>query len=362
MNYNFSIFVVFNCINKRLQNIRLPIYRIILSIFLICSFTSELLSQDIHFSQFYNAPQNHNPALVGAFAEDSRFIANYRRQWSSVPVPYLTFSGAFDTKVYNKIAPNGFFALGGVFNYDRQGTSALRLSQFALSGSYTHQLSDQQSITAGFQLGTINRRFQLDDLTFENQYNGDIFDPGSDSRERFEETSKTFLDMGFGVNFYTQSDEGFRLNAGLGLFHLTRPAQNFYNQTDARLPFRWTGHLSGQAPLNELFDLQFRLLGQFQGPYQELLLGTAAVYKLSTTRNKEIYLSLGTNYRYASESDAIIPTLGVRYGAWYGEFSYDINISEFELATNGAGGPELSLIYTITKVKPPPVFKACPIF
>lgn len=319
-------------------------------------------SQDIHFSQFYNAPQNLNPALTGAFAEDSRFIANYRRQWSSVPVPYLTFSGAFDTKVYNKIAPNGFFALGGVFNYDRQGTSDLRWSQLALSAAYTHQLSDLQSLTAGFQLGTVNRRFRLDDLTFENQFNGDIFDPGSDSRERFEETSRSFLDLGFGINFYTRSDAGFRLNLGAGLFHLTRPSQNFYNQTDANLPFRWTGHVGGAAPLAEKMDLQFRLLGHFQGPYREFLIGSAAVYKLSETRNQEVYISLGTNYRYASESDAIIPTLGLRYGMWYAEFSYDINISEFDMATNGAGGPELALIYKITKVKPPPVFKSCPIF
>jgi type IX secretion system PorP/SprF family membrane protein len=331
-------------------------------LFLTWTIASNTWAQDIHFSQFYNAPQNLNPALTGAFAEDIRFIANYRRQWASVPVPYLTFSGAFDTKVYNKIAPNGFFAFGGVFNYDRQGTSALRWSQLALNAAYTHQLSDEQSITAGFQLGTVNRRFRLDDLTFENQFNGDIFDPASDSRERFEQSSRTFLDLGFGLNFYTRSDAGFRLNIGAGLFHLTRPAQNFYNQTDAELPFRWTGHLGGLAPLADKVDLRFRLLGHFQGVYQEFLIGTAAIYKLSEVRSKELFISFGTNFRYGSESDAIIPTLGLKYGMWYAEFSYDINISDFEVATNGAGGPELALIYTIAKVKPPPVFKACPIF
>jgi len=109
-------------------------------------------------------------------------------------------------------------------------------------------------------------------------------------------------------------------------------------------------------------DLKFRLLSQFQGPYHEYLIGSALVYKLSDQRGKEMSVNFGTNYRYSDESDAVIPAVGVQYLMWYAEISYDINLSQFEQATNGAGGPELSVIYTITKVKPPKLFKACPIF
>lgn len=324
--------------------------------------SSNTNAQDIHFSQFYNSPLNLNPALTGAFAEDMRFIGNYRNQWSSVPVPYLTFSGSYETKIYSNIAPNGFFTLGAVFNYDQQGTSELKLTQLSLSGAYTHMLSDYSSLTAGFQVGSMNRSFSLDNLTFENQYNGDVFDPLSNTREDFPSTSKTFIDIGTGLNFFAMSDKGFNINIGGGLFHLTRPQQNFYNQTESNLPFRITGHLAGKAPVNEKMDVQFRLLSQFQGPYQEYLIGSALVYKINDARGKELAFSIGTNYRYANESDAVIPTMGLRYLSWYGEFSYDVNVSAFDIATNGKGGPEFSLIYTITKVKPPKTFKACPIF
>ena len=90
--------------------------------------------------------------------------------------------------------------------------------------------------------------------------------------------------------------------------------------------------------------------------------GASVEYKVNATRGKELSVRLGTNYRYADESDAVIPTFGINYLSWQFGLSYDINISQFKTATNGNGGPEIALIYTITKVKPPKTFKACPIF
>jgi len=363
ISFHWKVFLLICVYQAKLQLFDLKLIthkQALFWIILLCSTKS--FAQDIHLSQFYNSPMNLNPALTGIFPEDIRFIANYREQWSSVPVPYLTFSGAYDTKIFSKLAPNGFFSVGGVFNYDKQGTGELRLTQLSLAGSYTHQVGELSFLSLGLQMGSINRRFNMDGLTFENQYNGDVFDPNLDPRENFQNTSKTFLDFGTGLNYYFQSESGFDLNIGGALFHLSKPDQSFFNQTSATLPFRMTGHLAGKAPLNPKMDLKFRLLGQFQGPYQEFLLGSALLYKLNDSRGKAMSLSLGTNFRYAGESDAIIPTVGFQYLSWYAELSYDINISQFKQATNGAGGPELALIYTITKVKPPKAFKACPIF
>ena len=319
-------------------------------------------AQDIHFSQFYNSPLNINPALTGIFPEDMRFIANYRRQWQSVPVPYLTFSGAYDQKYAHRALPNGFLGLGLIFNYDQQGVAELKLTQLALSVSYTHQLNEMNLLGIGVQLGTSARAFNTDGLNFENQYNGDIFDPSLSSRENFDNTSRAFMDFGAGLNWHLQLENGFRLDAGFGIFHLNRPEQNFYNQTTAELPFRTAVYGIGTAVLNERMDWRVRLIWQNQQPYREVLTGTSFVYYLNKDRGKELAFELGTNYRYADESDAVIPTLGVRYQMWRAEFSYDINLSQFRVATNGNGGPEFSIIYTITKVKPPKAFKTCPIF
>lgn len=332
-----------------------------LVLFIILSL-SELSAQDIHLSQFNYSPLNINPALTGIFPQDIRFSGIYRKQWESVPVPYMTFSGAYDTKIFNRVAPNGFFGAGLLFNYDKQGTAALKLTQIALSGSYTQRLNDYNYLTVGLQIGTVNRGFSMEGLQFENQYNGDIFDPGLPTRENFEDTNISFLDYGTGINWHFQADQGLSLDAGTGIFHLSRPYQNFYNQTTDRLPLRTSVYIIGKTPVHPKMNLLIHAMTQFQGAYFEMVGGTAIEYALISTRGKEVSLQLGSNFRYADESDAIIPTFGIQYLSWQFGLSYDINISQFKEATNGNGGPEIALIYTIAKVKPPKTFKACPIF
>lgn len=339
----------------------------IFPLFLILGSVISTNAQDIHFSQFYFSPMNLNPALTGVFPQDIRFSGIYRKQWQSVSVPYMTFSGAYDTKIFHKISENGFFGAGIIFNYDKQGYGSLggpelKLAQLTLSGSYTQRLNDNNLLTAGVQVGSINRAFNVDGLQFENQYNGDIFNPGLPSREDFDRTSITFLDYSTGLNWHLQTDAGLSLNAGVGIFHLSQPKQNFYNQSEDRLPMRYAVNVIGKAPLNPLWNIHFVLLYQKQGVYSEMLTGAAAEYKLNVNRGKELSVQLGTNFRYADESDAIIPTFGVTYLSWQLGISYDVNISQFKRATNGSGGPEIALVYTIKKVKPPKTFKACPIF
>src|SRR5688500_19725350 len=49
-------------------------------------------AQDIHFSQFFEAPLLRNPSLAGIFTGDVRVQAVYRDQWNSVTTAYKTAS------------------------------------------------------------------------------------------------------------------------------------------------------------------------------------------------------------------------------------------------------------------------------
>src|ERR671926_470167 len=49
-------------------------------------------AQDIHFSQFFEAPLLRNPSLAGIFSGDVRVQAVYRDQWNSVTTAYKTAS------------------------------------------------------------------------------------------------------------------------------------------------------------------------------------------------------------------------------------------------------------------------------
>src|SRR5215216_1986707 len=80
--------------------------------------------QDIHFSQFFEAPLLRNPALAGIFSGDLRIQGVYRTQWNSVTVPYQTASlnGEYKLPIGKS---DDFLTLGGEILYDKAGTVAL---------------------------------------------------------------------------------------------------------------------------------------------------------------------------------------------------------------------------------------------
>ena len=49
-------------------------------------------AQDIHFSQFFEAPLYRNPALAGIVNADVRVQTVYRSQWNSIANAYKTTS------------------------------------------------------------------------------------------------------------------------------------------------------------------------------------------------------------------------------------------------------------------------------
>src|SRR6186997_1453355 len=58
----------------------------------ICFIAISVSAQDIHFSQFFEAPLLRNPSLAGIFTGDIRVQAVYRDQWNSVTTAYKTAS------------------------------------------------------------------------------------------------------------------------------------------------------------------------------------------------------------------------------------------------------------------------------
>jgi hypothetical protein len=66
----------------------------LVSLWLILSFIlgNNLIAQDLHFSQFYEAPLLRNPALAGLYEGDVRIQGIYKNQWNSISFPYQTGS------------------------------------------------------------------------------------------------------------------------------------------------------------------------------------------------------------------------------------------------------------------------------
>lgn len=318
------------------------------------------LAQDLHYSQFYNALHQLNPALTGVFQGDVRVGANYRQQWSAVPVPYLTVSGYYDQKIYLPGWSNGLFGGGLVFDYDRAGDAKLQMAQLSFLGSYTHRLGDQHYLSAGVKLGAGQRAFNPQALQFDDQYNGDIFVVGQATQEVIPNDQQFVLDMGAGVNYFFLKDNSrTQFHTGVGFRHLNTPLYGFWGDPTVVLPLTTTAYMLGVFQLEDRIDLTAQSMFQWQGAYKEWVTGAGVRYHFTTQSGNAMALQLGVSTRLA---DAWIVHLETYYNQWHVGLSYDINTSPFRAATDRNGGPELSIQYIITKIKTPEVFKSCPIF
>ncbi len=331
-------------------------------------------SQDIHYSQFHNAPFEINPALTGIARGDIRVMGNYRGQWSSVPVNYTTYSIAADMQFIERYYKEGFFSGGIMLTHDQAGLSRLRSIDIGLSASYTKKLTPHVYTTIGLQVSANQRSFKLDDLTFDDQYdsNRGIFDGNRSINEDFGNQSNFFFDLGAGFNLRFQSNDNAalvdrlehrsKLDIGLGIFHITMPDQSFIDGYESLLPMRISPYAQGTLKLTDDFDIIANGLAQFQAPYREfVLMGGGRVF-LSRKLGRQMSVQLDFGYRFNELfGDSYFPGIEVHYNSWLIGFTYDVNVSNIKVATDGRGGPELSIRHMIRKVRSLQTFRACPL-
>ncbi|NNE29977.1 MAG: PorP/SprF family type IX secretion system membrane protein, partial [Saprospiraceae bacterium] len=292
---------------------------LILSVFLFGSLYT--FGQDVHFSQFRNAPITLNPALTGVFNGKYRVMANYRAQWNNVPVGWSTFNGVFDTQLLKAENGKGFFGLGGVLNFDEAGDSKMGTFNLALNGSYTYKLTPSHWLTAGLNLGGAQRSYETEDLRFDEQYNGDSFDPLLASGEAFSDRSVMWADFGLGLNYHFQKEASrSSLDVGLAGHHLNEPMKSFWEVDDVILKKRITWYASSELQVASKFDVIAGVTASYQDPYTEHILGLGGRIHLSKQATKELAIALGCNYRFNGEGldvgDAVFPFMEVDFQNW----------------------------------------------
>ncbi len=318
-------------------------------------------AQDLHYSQFYNSPQNINPALTGVFNGDHRFFVSMRDQWRFVPVPWFTLSGAYDRKYYVLKGDNHFIGAGASINHDRQGDSKLNLTSINISGAYHRMLSSRHIASVGLTLGIASRGFNSQTLTWDKQWDGDIFNGNLPSGESFGNLERvSFLETGLGLNYRYQKDDRTFMDVGASGLHLLKPSTAFASSGNSDLPRRFTFSAVGQAQLMNILDLQLHVLHQLQGEYKETIFGGLAKIYVNQQRGKEFQLHIGMGYRTAK---SFIPTIAGQFNNIYVGLSYDVDKNPYNnIVSSSRGGPEIHVRYIIANVKPLKDIKVCPIY
>lgn len=329
-----------------------------LSIFSI--FSTFLISQDQHFTQFFSAPLSLNPALTGAYEGTYRFSGIYRDQWrNSLDNPYTTFAGMLDVRFPVKL-PSGktkdAVAIGLMFYNDKVSGVDFNTNQISLSGAYHKSLNtdNSQYLSLGIQAGLGQRNINYEDLTFNDQFNGTTGFFNS-TFEELPSNNFSFDDYAVGLNYSFKPAKNTYFFAGLSLHHIFEPQMTFYptdteDNYEGNFLFRKFGvQLSATFPISEKVTLMPRIVGSVQGPHIAANVGTNFRISVSEYDGTAVYVGGWarpvSNFDDSFSVDAAILMVGLEYKNILFGLSYDATLVDLQSDRNGQGAFEFSVAY-----------------
>lgn len=317
-------------------------------------------AQDVHLSQFFFSPQYLSPAEIGNNDAQYRLNANQKTQWREVSQPYNTITLMGDGNF--EFLPENISA-GVYISNDRSGDSKFNTFSFLLGSSYRYELSvdKKHNLRGGVQFGFTQIQIDQDALSFNNQYNGVVYDPNLPSGESIARNARWYLNLNAGLAYNYKPESRKKITFGFASHNLTSPDQSFYNDTGIKLPLRISGYINADWKIAEDFDVMPSIRLMNQGKYNETIFGSALRYVLLNERS--LYRSVFIGY-YGRISDSGIAMLGFDIDAWRFAASYDINVSDLKTASRNQGGFEFSLQYLFNRKQEGQIFrhKYCPVY
>lgn len=317
---------------------------ILFFIAIICTY--KISAQDLHFSQFFNSPLTENPANTG-FMPDANYRAgaNYRNQWTSIPVPYKTFSIYADAQLLRDRWYYGWLGVGGVLLQDEAGAGILKSTKMYGSIAYHQLLGNNSLLSLGFNVGLASKRIDISKLTFPSQFNDTygkwFFDRNLPSGEEFTASNIYYFDLQTGMNYAYFPTDNIYFNLGFSVHHINRPKETFFKDGNNEIGRRYIGFLNAKIKVDPRVIINPNAYYTMQRGAREMVFGAWAAYNLSG-EGGEYQLLGGAYYRW---DDALIPLIGYQLKQWRVMFSYDVTTSSLNTANNRRGGYEISLTY-----------------
>lgn len=297
--------------------------------------------QDPVYTQYYNAPNQLNPAFTGN-TYGAKFALNYRNQWPLIPFAYNTYSISYDQ--YFKRFRSG---LGAFVLSDNAGNGIYTTNKISLQYAYRIRVVGDTYLKIGIEGAGVQARLDWSKLIFfdqlDNQY-GHI-SPGGTPYPTTEtppdKTSVFYVDVSTGFLLY-----GPKAYAGFSLKHINTPEQNVINANNnifTGLPIRYS-FLAGTE--FNLRDYNISTFNSFFSP-SILFVSQRDFMQLSVGG----YLSLGVIYGGAwfrhtfGNPDALMLGFGIRKDNFKIGYSFDYTVSSFGIDSGGAH--ELGIVFVL---------------
>src|SRR5688572_5584683 len=132
--------------------------------------SSTLLGQDLHFSMFSETPAFINPALAGV-TYNTRVVANYKNQWSSIGSKYETMAVSFEQTIKHKKLKGNYFAIAANIFKDVAGDARLSSLNPNIGLSYIQKITKSMKLSGGVQSGFYFKTLDATNLRMDGHYN-----------------------------------------------------------------------------------------------------------------------------------------------------------------------------------------------
>lgn len=323
--------------------------------FILIFVCPQLKAQDIHFTQWWNAPLTVNPGLNGHQQGHLQINAGMRSQWRGVSgVPYQTQWLQGQIKQWTKSK----WSWGGGLGRDMAGDGNWRQLQGMINGARHWRLdSTQTTFSLGGQIQMQQWSWDANQWQWGSQWNGVYYDPSLPSQEyqlqqktgAFSFNSGAVWSQGWGKQWVSL--------LGFSAYHGVSSAYDM-NGTLQKIPARKGMSLQLKYRLNVQWNFQLFSIKQRQSMQNEWMNLVYAERVLDQREWSFLSYRLGGGFR---NHDAAMLFVGGRMGQHQMGLSYDWNLSSFSQATEYRGGWELHYSWLLNPLPMPKRVSApCP--
>lgn len=308
--------------------------------------------QDAMFSQYYSSELYLNPALAGE-EQDLTFSSNYRSQWRSIVLPYVTTQFSLVYPLYSKdIEARHVGGVGLSLYTDKAGDGNFKTLGLSATFAYNLKLThdDLHNVSFAGQVGMVQKSVDLDKLQWGSQFNPYIGFDASEVPDESHLTSGTlYPDISAGVMYYYNVYKTLKKRSISGFFggsayHMNKPNESFADDRDSYLPVLYKVHGGLDIPISKKGSISPNVLTMIQKDVYLVDFGFYYTHEILSYPGKFLEETAVTVGAWMRPRDAFIFSAGIGNRAYQLGFSYDYNNSSLRFATRGRGAWEISLV------------------
>jgi type IX secretion system PorP/SprF family membrane protein len=342
-------------------------------------FALNLSGQDTHFSNYHFTPLTVNPALTGAFKGTFRVGGIYKDNYtfSQGANGYHTINVFGDSPIMKGFRSRDWIGIGletNQFSFsgsanDAEGNGekhSLNWTNFKISGSYHFSLDKKQNkvITLGVQMNTSSLNFNQEllqsGINTRFQYAMGGMDPDmtkylqaiTETTTRGTQARASFRDFVAGL-LYVGKTKNAVLRAGFAMEGIARPRYGVRNSGSYTKPIGLHFHAEYDYRLNKTTRIIPAAYYYSLGAANALNVNGRIKYLVNEEKDFTLVGGLGVrNFRQG------LLLVGAEFGKYQVGGSFDFDLGDSAIASQGFHGFEVALIYTGIIYKKP---KAVPV-